>query len=201
MPGTFMMFECRYIYYGYICTMKIGRQFNTLNLKEYLFFIDNYKKYTDFNTLGLYRSIVENNKLTIEDKIVVREYAHRVFKKSFDFLQIKDPQTYIDVLTLGQEPGKVETRTIWDNIERYQKLTIRKKRFGHRNFGVHSKHSCGYDTCHLNGVMTKQGSSISYGEIGFASDRNRYAVQDKSNVRRKERKGAQQIIRRILEDE
>ena len=53
--------------------MKIGRQFNTLTLKEYLFFIDNHKKYTDFNTLGLYRSITENKKLTMEDKIAVRE--------------------------------------------------------------------------------------------------------------------------------
>ncbi len=37
--------------------MEIGQKFNTLNLKEYEFFIDNYKDYKDFNTLGLYRSM------------------------------------------------------------------------------------------------------------------------------------------------
>jgi len=181
--------------------MKIGRQFNTLTLKEYLFFIDNHKKYTDFNTLGLYRSITENKKLTMEDKIAVREYAHQTFKKSFDFLQIKDPQTYVDVLTLGQELTRIETKKIWEDIRRYQQKTITEKRFGHRNFGIYSKHSCGYDACSKNGLMIRQGSYISDGEIYFESDRNRYAAWDKSDRRRQERKKAQQMIRKMLESE
>ena len=77
--------------------MEIGHKFNTLTLKEYFFYIDNYKKYTDFNTLGLYRSMVENEKLSLNDKIAVREYAHKVFKKTFDFLQLKDPKTFVEV--------------------------------------------------------------------------------------------------------
>jgi len=181
--------------------MKIGRQFKTLTLKEYLFFIDNHKKYTDFNTLGLYRSIMENEKLTIEDKIAVRDYAHRTFKKSFDFLQIKDPRTYVEVSTLGQELTNVETDKLWKDIRRYQQKTITKKRFGHRNFGIYSKHSCGYDTCHKNGVMIRQGSYISEREIYFESDRNRYAAWAKSDIRRQERKKAQQMIRKMLESE
>ncbi|PSL28259.1 hypothetical protein [Chitinophaga ginsengisoli] len=181
--------------------MKIGRQFKTLTLKEYLFFIDNHKKYTDFNTLGLYRSIVENEKLTIEDKLAVRDYAHQTFKKSFDFLQIKDPQTYVEVSTLGQELTRVETKKLWEDIRRYQQKTITEKRFGHRNFGVYSKHSCGYDTCHKNGVMIKQGSYISEGEIYFGSDKNRFAAQHKSEIRRQARKKAQQMIRKMLESE
>lgn len=40
--------------------MKINRKFNTLNFKEYLYFIENHKQFSDFNTLGLYRSIIEN---------------------------------------------------------------------------------------------------------------------------------------------
>ena len=181
--------------------MKIGRQFNTLTLKEYLFFIDNHKKYTDFNTLGLYRSITENKKLTIEDKIAVREYAHQTFKKSFDFLQIKDPHTYFEVETLGQVLTRGETEQIWDDIKKYQQKTITEKRFGHRNFGIYSKHSCGYDTCHLDGVMIRQGSYISDGEIYFKSDKHRYAAWGKYDVRRQERKKAQQIISRMLEEE
>lgn len=181
--------------------MKIGRQFNTLTPKEYCFFIDNHKKYTDFNTLGLYRSIGENKKLTVEEKIAVREYAHQTFKRSFDFLQLKDPYTYFDVITLGQELTKGERAKIWDDIKRSQQKMLTRKRFGHRNFGVYSKHSCGYDSCHLNGVMLKQGSSLSYGEIHFDSDRHRFAAQDKSEVRRKERKKAQQMIWKMLENE
>ena len=77
--------------------MVIGQNFNTLSLKEYYFFIDNYKKYTDFNTLGLYRSIVENENLKLNDKIAVREYAHKTFKKTFDFLQLKDPKTLMTI--------------------------------------------------------------------------------------------------------
>lgn len=46
--------------------MKINRQFNELNFEEYKFFIENHKNYTDFNTLGLYRSIYENNNINIE---------------------------------------------------------------------------------------------------------------------------------------
>ncbi|WP_338791960.1 hypothetical protein [Bernardetia sp. MNP-M8] len=41
-------------------------------VEEYVFYIDNYKKYTDFNSLGLYRSIVENENLNLEQKIELR---------------------------------------------------------------------------------------------------------------------------------
>jgi hypothetical protein len=181
--------------------MKIGRQFNTLTPTEYFFFIDNHKKYTDFNTLGLYRSIEENKRLTIEEKIAVREYANLRFRRSFDFLQIKDPQTYFDVITLGRELTKGETEKIWDDIKAYQQKTLTIKRFGHRNFGVYSKHSCGYDTCHKNGVMTKEGSYISDGEIYFSSDKNRIMAKVKSDMRRQERKKAQQMIREALNEE
>jgi len=86
--------------------MTIGRDFNTLTIKEYFFYIDNHKKYKDFNTLGLYRSIIENKNLTMDDKIAVRAYAHKLFKKTFDFLQLKDPQTFVEVEYLGQELTK-----------------------------------------------------------------------------------------------
>ncbi len=74
--------------------MEIGQKFNTLTIKEYFFYIDNHKKYKDFNSLGLYHSIVENEKLTLEDKIAVREFAHKTFKNTFDFLQLKDPKNF-----------------------------------------------------------------------------------------------------------
>ncbi len=101
--------------------MKIGKKFNELTLKEYFFFIDNYKKYSDFNTLGLYRSIVENEKLTIKEKIEVREYANNTFMKTFNFLQLKDPETFVEVSTLGQEFTKGDKEKIWNDIKKISK--------------------------------------------------------------------------------
>ncbi len=68
--------------------MKIGRPFNQLTLEQYIHCIDNHEKYKDFNTLGLYRSLTEHEGLTIEGKLIM-------FKKTFDFLQLKDPNTYM----------------------------------------------------------------------------------------------------------
>src|SRR5688572_15758493 len=142
--------------------MKIGQKFNKLTVKEYFFYIDNYRKYTDFNMLGLYRSIIENDKLTPADKIEVREYAHKTFRKSFDFLQLKDPYTYFQVTTIGQQLTEGDKEQIWKNIRAYQQEVLADKRIRHRNFGTYSKHNCGYETCYLNGVMIKQNSKISY---------------------------------------
>lgn len=80
---------------------KINQKFNTMTLANYLYFIENHKKFSDFNKLGLYRSLSENEKLTLEEKIQVRDFAHRFFAKSFEFLQLKDPMTFLTVKTLG----------------------------------------------------------------------------------------------------
>jgi hypothetical protein len=69
--------------------MKINQPFNKLTFKEYHFYIDNHKKYSDFNTLGLYRSIIENEKLTLEEKIQVRDYANVEFQKNSNFCNSK----------------------------------------------------------------------------------------------------------------
>jgi hypothetical protein len=174
--------------------MEIGQQFNKLSIKEYFFYIDNYKKYTDFNTLGLYRSIIENNKLDIAGKIEVREYAHQTFKKTFEFLQLKDPKTYFDVTTIGQDLTKADERQIWEDIISGQQNILADKKIKHRNFGQYSKHSCGYETCPLNGLMIRQGSAISDGHMQFNSDKNQYAAKYKSDRRKADRKKEKQII-------
>ncbi len=181
--------------------MEIGRQFNKLTFKEYFFYIDNYKKYTDFNTLGLYRSIIENDKLDLANKIEVREYAHKTFKKTFDFLQLKDPKTYFDITTIGQELTKADQNQIWTQIIANQQKILADKKIGHRNFGTYSKHNCGYDTCPLNGLMIRQGSTISEGSMHFKSDTNRYPVKVKSDRRKTDRKNEKEIIRTIIATE
>jgi len=179
--------------------MEIGQKFNTLTLNEYYFFIDNYKKYTDFNTLGLYRSIVENDKLTLDDKIAVREYAHKTFKKTFDFLQLKDPKTFVEVEHLGQEITKGDENKIWDDIRRNQQKILEDKKIKHRNFGEYSKHICGDENCLWNGIMVRQGSWLSEGTMHFIGDKNKYQQKVKSERRKSERKNKKQIIRKYIE--
>lgn len=181
--------------------MKIGQKYNTLTLKEYLFFIDNYKKYKDFNTLGLYRSIVENDKLTLEDKITVRECAHKTFRKTFDFLQLKDPKTFVDVTYLGQELTKGDEEKIWDDIRTNQQKILTDKRIKHRNFGDYSKHNCGYENCVWNGVMIRQGSWLMESNMHFDSDKNKYQQKLKSEKRKTDRKNMKQIINKELGNE
>lgn len=181
--------------------MKIGQKLNMLTLQEYFFYIDNHKKYKDFNTLGLYRSILENSKLSPDDKIAVREYAHQYFKKTFDFLQLKDPVTFVEVEYLGQELTKGDEQRIWNDIKINQQKILTDKKIKHRNFGIYAKHNCGYDTCVYDGMMIRQGSRLMESHMHFEGDRNRYAAKDKSDKRRSNRKRKMQIIRKELDNE
>jgi len=180
--------------------MKISQPFNKLTLKEYHFYIDNHKKYTDFNTLGLYRSIIENKKLTIPEKIEVREYAHTQFRKFFNFLQLKDPRTYFELITIGQELTTADEKQIWKDIQYNQQKILSEKKIKHRNFGIYSKHECGYDNCPFNGLMLKKGSFFAYSVMQFHSDKNQGAAKYRSIQRKADRKKAKQIIRKELED-
>jgi hypothetical protein len=181
--------------------MEIGKKFNQLTLEEYFFYVDNYKKYIDFNTLGLYRSIVENEKLSLENKIKVREYSHKTFKKTFDFLQLKDPKVFVEVSTLGMELTKGDEEKIWYDIQKNQQKILTDKRIKHRNFGDYSKHTCDYDDCVWNGLMIRQGSWLSEGGMHFIGDKNKYQQKLKSESRKVDRKNENQIINRELETE
>jgi hypothetical protein len=152
--------------------MKIGVKFNQLTYSEYASVLDRHQKYTDFNTLGLYRSILENDKLDLEQKIAVRELAHQKFLKTFEFLQLKDPGTYMKVSTLGQTLTIADKRQLWQNVKIEQQKILKDKRIKHRNFGTYSKHDCGYEHCYYNGMMIRQGSTLSEGCIRFDSDKS-----------------------------
>jgi hypothetical protein len=151
--------------------------------------------------LGLYRSIVENEKLSFDDKIAVREHAHKTFKKTFDFLQLKDPKTFVEVEYLGQEFTKGDEQRIWDDIRRNQQRILEERRVKHRNFGVYSKHNCGYETCVWNGIMIRQGSWLMESNMHFNSDKNKYAAKNKSDRRKSDRKSEKQIISKELEND
>ncbi len=182
-------------------SLQINRKFNTLSLEEYIYFIDNYKKYTDFNMLGLYRSLLENSIINTTDKIEVREYAHKTFKKSFDFLQIKDPVTFLEVSSLGQELTKVDRAQLWYEIRENQQKILTDKKIKHRNFGQYSKHNCRDENCIWNGFMIKQESWLREWSMYFDSDKNPWPAKCKSICRKSDRKSKKQIIVRELENE
>ena len=81
--------------------MKLNRPFNTLTLAQYRQIIPQHARYTDFNPLALYRSIVENRKLNEEDKQEVLALANQYFQKFYDFLVVKDLHTYAALSRLG----------------------------------------------------------------------------------------------------
>ena len=179
--------------------MKIGKRFNKLSAKEYRHYIDNYKKYTDFNTLGIYRSILENEKLSLEDKMNIRDYANLTFGKTFNFLQLKDPSTYIQLTTLGQVLTRQEERKLWQDLRKNQEQILKEKKIKHRNFGDYSKHNCGYQRCPLNGIMIRQGSWIAESSMWFDTDHCKYSRKEKSKRDKKNRKMKRVLIREELE--
>ena len=168
--------------------MKIGVKFNLLTKQEYIQIIGSHQKYTDFNALGLYRSIVENDKLDLEAKIAIRELAHDRFIKSFEFLQLKDPDTYIKVSTLGEILTVADRRQLWENIRTNQEKILKDKRIKHRNFGIYSKHDCGYEDCYYNGIMIHRGSRIAESNMHFDSDNHSWQKQLKSDRQQNEKR-------------
>ena len=180
--------------------MEIPKKFNEMTLKQIISYIDNREKYTNFNTLGLYRSIVENEKLTLAEKLELRTYAHAIFQKTFDFLQLKDPKTYMDVSTLGEELTKADEKQLWQNVVKYQERLLKEKKINHRNFGIYSIHDCGYDTCPYKGMMIQQGSRLAESNMHFETDKNKWAAQSKSERLKKDRKNEKVIIRNEMED-
>jgi hypothetical protein len=137
--------------------VKIGVKFNQLTYREYIYILDRHQKYTDFNPLALYRSIVENDKLNLDQKIAIRDLAHQQFFKFFEFLQIKDPFTYVKVSTLGETLTAGENDRLWENIRKNQEKILKTKRIKHRNFGINSKDATLTYAGNCVFVMTRQG--------------------------------------------
>lgn len=178
---------------------NMKQQFNTLTLAEYLDCIKNHKTFKEFNTLGLYRSLLENEQLTLQEKLEVRDYAHSFFEKTFAFLQVKDPWTYIKVKTLGMELTHADKEALWREVQKNQEQILRDKRIKHRNFGTYSKHNCGHEHCLMNGIMIKQGSPLAEFRmcIGII---NKEVQKEKSKRIKAERKNIKNIIDRELDE-
>jgi hypothetical protein len=180
--------------------MKVGKQFNTLSCGEYLHLIKYHGKFSDFNTLGLFRSIVETTKLSLEQKLELRKVAVAAFPKVFDFLQLKDPATYFEVRFLGESLTVADERQAWENIRHNQQEILKRKKLNHRNFGTYARHCCGIDTCPIKGVMLKQ-TDRSSSSMHFHNDKSSYASQEKAERRKKDRKTQSHLVAQSLNDE
>ena len=174
--------------------MKLGRPFKKLTFSEYLAFIPMHETFSDWNSLGLYRSIIEHEKLTLEEKLQVRDLAHTFFRKQFDFLQLKDPKTYMAIVSLGQDLTVADERQLWEDVKHNQQKILENKKIKHRNFGDYSKHNCGVETCMYFGLMIKKGGFMCEQEMRFDSDKNAWSAQLKSERLKKDRKNRKQII-------
>ena len=175
--------------------MKIEKKFNELTFAEYFPIIENHKLYSDFNSLGLYCSIIENLLITTDEKIEIRDFANKYFQKTFDFLQIKDPFTYFKVNNLGKTLTKGDEENLWRIIIENQRKILTDKKIKHRNFGYYSKHNCPYKDCVWNGLMIRQNSRLAPSNIHFKEDSRSYQGRTNSEIRKSERKSEFKIIR------
>lgn len=69
--------------------MTIDKPFNQFSKQEYLECIPNHQLYTEFNTLGLYRSLLENGNLSKDDKLEIRELPITILKRPSIFFNLK----------------------------------------------------------------------------------------------------------------
>lgn len=181
--------------------MKIWKKFNSLTLQEYIFYIDNRKKYTDFNELGLFRSVFENEQISSEEKIQLRDHIIAKMPKVFEFMQVRHPDLYTKLYFLGKTPTKGDEDHLWKEINSNQVKILKEKRIRHRNFWNYSKHNCGYDNCHLNWLMVQQWSWFCEYDMVFPSDKNYYVLKDKSRRWKQERKAERNIVNQFLKSE
>jgi len=171
--------------------------YNTFTKKDYIFAVNNVKK-KNINMLGLYRSILENEKLNNDEKIEVRNILNEKHFKTFEFYQIKDPDLYMKLFLLDKDYNEQQKEQLFEDVELFQEKKLKEKRFGHRNFGTYSKHNCGMKDCPMNGLMVRQGSAMAERCLNFKSDTNKSYKKTKSKNYKKERKNSKNLVERSL---
>lgn len=181
--------------------MEINKKFNTFTLEEYIFYIDNRKKYTNFNELWLFRSVFENEKITIDEQIQLKEYIIKEMPKVYEFMQVRHPDLYEKIFFLGKNPTKGDEDALWKTIRLNQEKILKTKKIKHRNFWDYSKHNCGYDDCHLNWLMIQKWSWFCENNMHFISDQHSYRMKDKSYKLKQERKSEKNIVNSFLKSE
>lgn len=181
--------------------MIIGKPFNTLVLEEYYYYIDNRKKYNDFNELWLFRSIFENKNLDEWKMVLLRDYIQKNMSKVFEFMQVRHPDLYVKMYLLWKTYTKADEENLWNLVRLKQEEILHKKRIKHRNFWDYSKHNCWFDDCNLNGIMVQKWSWFCENIMHFSSDKHFSTLKDKSKRLKKERKAEKNIVNLFIKSE
>ncbi len=182
--------------------MKTWKKYNTFTKKEYINLFEKNKKYTDFNILWIYRSLLENTKISIEEKIEIKNLYNTVFWKTYNFLQVKDPNTYLKIELLWKSYTVADENQLFLNIQKNQEKILKDKKIKHRNFWDYSKHNCAVKWCPLDWLMIKQWSWFSENSMCFNSDNRIFYWRNnwfKSKIYKKERKN-KKIIKEELKN-
>lgn len=137
--------------------MEIGRRYNQFTFDAYCYYIDQAKKCMDFNIVGLYRGILDNQQLHLEERIALRNHARQKFGQAFECLQVRDPETFIKLLTLGRTLTTTEEEQLWQEVERNRKIILHRQRQNGK-FGRYAQHLCGDENCVWHGLLIKQDS-------------------------------------------
>lgn len=169
---------------------KGDRLYNTYSKEKYLELFNGCKKNKEFNTLWFYRSILENENLSTEEKIEIRDLFNSLFYKRYEFLQVKDPETYMSLELLWKNYTVADKEKIWDEIKINQQKILKEKKIKHRNFGNYSRHNCWYKDCPFHWIMIKQEWGFEECTMHFDTDSCIWSVSlgFKSKLNRKERK-------------
>ncbi len=167
--------------------------YNALSREGYLRLLKGPKKGGTVNTLGLFRSILENEGLSLPEKLEIRDLTVSRFSKAFVFLQLKDPITYINLCCLGVPRSEMEGQQVWERLRFDQARLLKAKRIRHRNSGVYSRHLCGHGACPHGGMMVRSsGLWPAVMHMSLPGDTPRWEVRDRAKAVRRERR--QRII-------
>lgn len=172
--------------------MKLNRKFNTLSPSEYRDIIKNYKRYANFNPLGLYRSILENPKLNTETQLEILHLANEYFGKFYEFLIVKDIDTYAELTLIGKEPlTHTEYRQYTDKLREKAKKILKEKRIRNWRVGIYTKSSrwAGYDE--------QKGKPISVEIMSKEPSQKKYKPTQVAHIKARKHKAA--MIRREID--
>jgi hypothetical protein len=176
-------------------------QLNTLTAQGYRKLLASPHGRKQVNTLGLFRSIVENRKLPEEEKAAIRDACREAFPQFYGFLPVKDYRTYWALEALGREMTEADWRALKERSWREAAAWVKQRRIRHRSFGVHSKHEC-EPTCPMLGTMVKPHfRSMDPSPLSLPYDRRDWWREgDQARQRRNERKAVKRQLRQSLLD-
>lgn len=177
--------------------MKLNARFNTFTLPRYREAIANHKRYTDFNPLALFRSILENGKLGEAEQLEVLALAKAAFPRFYRHLLLKDLRTYAALSRLGQEPlGDAQMRQYINKLRCEQEKEFAKRKIRNARVGAYTVSewiTCGEDGGRGNGQRMKF--------MNRHQSVKAICVRDRPPVHRQNRRNQTHDIRRLLDEE